>query len=184
MFPSSIAGAMFVFHPLFPSALMATKALIKAVGGFDPRERGLRNEDATFVMKCLPRARVGAQPQPLVSIRRHAGNYSRDLLPRLLDEIGGLREGLAQPGESNPYRAIMEREINKRTAQAFNAAFALQDHALVRRLFASLPSEARTGKILLKRGIASMPDPLGKGLNRLLQFVASGKVGTPEDFVR
>jgi len=184
VFPSSIAAATFEFHPLTPSALMATKALVKAVGGFDPRERGRRNEDAEFVMKCLMTAKVAAQPRPLVSIRRHANNYSRDLLPRLLDEIAGLREAIERPDEYVPYRAIMEREIVKRTAMAFNAAFALQDHATARRLFASLPSAARTRKILLKRSVASVPGPLGRGLNKLLQLAASGKVGTPEDFVR
>jgi hypothetical protein len=160
------------------------KALVEAVGGFDPGARGLRNEDAAFVGKCLMNAKVGAQPRPLVSIRRHANNYSRDLLARLLDEIGGLRGAIARPGEFDPYRTIIEREIVKRTAMAFHAAFALQDHALVRDLFAALPSQARTTKILLKRGIASVPNPLGSGLNRLLQRVVSGKVGTPDDFVR
>jgi hypothetical protein len=67
---------------------------------------------------------------------------------------------------------------------AFNAAFAMQDHATARRLFAALPSAARTGKVLLKRGVASVPGPLGRCLNNLLQLAASGKVGTPEDFVR
>jgi glycosyltransferase involved in cell wall biosynthesis len=184
VFPSSIVGATFVFHPLTPSASMATKALIKRVGGFDPGVRGARNEDATFSVKCLMNGRVGAQPRPLVSIRRHANNYSRDLLPRLLDEIGDLREAIAQPGEFDPYRTIIEREIIKRTRMAFNAAFALQDHATARQLFATLPAEARDTKILLKRGIAGVPNPLGRGLNRLLQFAASGKVATPNDFVR
>jgi glycosyltransferase involved in cell wall biosynthesis len=184
VFQSSILGATFAFYPLTPSVVMATKTLVKAVGGFNPGARGSRNEDAAFIGQCLMHAKVAAQPRPLVSIRRHANNFSRDLVPRLLDEIAGMRGAIAQPGEFDPYRTILEREIVKRTAMAFHAAFALQDHALVRTLFASLPSEARTRKILLKRGIASVPDPLGPALNRLLQLAASGKVGTPDDFVR
>jgi glycosyltransferase involved in cell wall biosynthesis len=182
--PSSIAGASFVFHPLFPSALIVRKALIMAVGGFDPRLRGLRNEDAAFVMKCLLRARIGAQPRSLVRIRRHATNYSRHLLPRLLDEIGGLRKAFADPGELYPYRAIIGQEVTKRTAAALNAAFSLQDHALVRELFDALPPAARTRKILLKRWVASVPEPFGTGINRLLQRAAGGKVATPDDFIR
>lgn len=184
VFPSSILGATFAFYPLTPSAVMATKALVNAVGGFDPRVRGFRNEDAAFIGKCLKNAKVAAQIRPLVRIRRHANNYSRDLLPRLLDEITGLRDAIDGPDDFGRYRTILEREIVKRTAMAFNAAFAMQDHASARRLFASLPSEARTGKILLKRGVSGVPGPLGRGLNRLLQLAASGKVGTPEDFVR
>ncbi len=184
VFPSSIVGATFVFYPLTPSAAMATKALIKRVGGFDPGARGARNEDAAFIEKCLMNAKVGAQPRPLVSIRRHANNFSRDLLPRLVDEIHGLRGSIAQPGAFDAYRPIIEREIIKRTRMAFNAAFALQDHAMARQLFATLPAEARDTKILLKRGIAGVPDPLGRGLNRLLQLASSGKVATPKDFVR
>ncbi len=163
---------------------MATKALIKRVGGFDPGARGARNEDAAFIEKCLMNAKVGAQPRPLVSIRRHANNFSRDLLPRLVDEIHGLRGSIAQPGAFDAYRPIIEREIIKRTRMAFNAAFALQDHAMARQLFATLPAEARDTKILLKRGIAGVPDPLGRGLNRLLQLASSGKVATPKDYVR
>jgi glycosyltransferase involved in cell wall biosynthesis len=184
VFQSSILGATFAFYPLTPSALMATKALIKAVGGFDPGVRGMRNEDAEFVGKCLRCALVAAQPRPLIKIRRHANNYSRELLPRLLDEIASLRGALECPEEFGRYQSIIEREITKRTVMAFNVAFALQDHEMTRGLFASLPEEARTGKILLKRGVASVPNPLGRHLNKLLQLAASGKVGTLEDFVR
>jgi glycosyltransferase involved in cell wall biosynthesis len=184
VFPDSIAGATFVFHPLTPSAVMATKALISAVGGFDPRERGRRNEDAEFVMKCLMTAKVAAQPRPLVAIRRHANNYSRDLLPRLLDEIASLHDALARPDEFERYRAIIEDQIVKRTIAAFNVAFALQDHRSARDLFTTLPAAARTRKLLLKRGLAGVPGRLGRDLNRLFQFAASGKVGRPEDFVR
>jgi len=83
---------------------MVTKALVKAVGGFDPRERGRRNEDAEFVMKCLMIAKVAAQPRPLVSIRRRGPERScssevRPVCPARWEEVSNKLLQLAASGK-------------------------------------------------------------------------------------
>ncbi len=184
VFDGSIAGSTFVFHPIFPSATLIAKSLMTRIGVFDPRMRGLRNEDGEFVLRCLYRGRTAAIPAPLVHIRRHGGNFSADLVARLGDEIQGLAFIRAHHEEARQYWPIIDKEIAGRRIAAIDAAFASRDHATMRRLFAEVPIGQRSGKLWLKRLVAGLPDGLGHRLNVLLQQASSGKVANQGPVIR
>ncbi len=178
IFDRSIAGATFRFHPIFPSATVITKELATAVGGFDS-SLPMRVEDGEFTLRCLYHAKAAALPEPLVLIRKHEANFSRDLVPRLLDEVTTLQHVRENHTEAHSYRHIIDDEIASRTEMAFNAAFASKDHAMTAALFERLPKERRSFKVRVKHAISRMPGFVGIPLNTSLQALAGGRSVDP-----
>jgi glycosyltransferase involved in cell wall biosynthesis len=171
VFDRSLAGACFRFHPMFPSAMAISKDLATMVGGFNSNIPP-RAEDGEFTLRCLYHAKAAALPDPLVLIRKHDANVSRDLVPRLLDEIATLRHARDNHPEALAYQTIIDDEIAIRSSQAFNAAFAGRDHVTAAALFEKLPPEWRSAKARFKNFVARMPDFLGQPLNASLQALA------------
>jgi glycosyltransferase involved in cell wall biosynthesis len=169
VFDRPMAGATFRWHPIFPSGTVLTKALAARAGGFDQSLAGMRGEDGEFTLRCLYHAHVGAIPEPLFLYRRHATNFSRDQLRNLLDEVTLLRRIRETHAEAAPWHDVIDAEVRRRSIEAANAAFAEGDHALARQVLATIPAEARDGRLRLKAAILALPDAAGKPLNALLQ---------------
>jgi hypothetical protein len=174
VFDRSLAGASFRFHPMFPSAMALSKELATAVGGFNSNIPP-RAEDGEFTLRCLYKAKAAALPEPLVLIRKHASNISRDLVPRLLDEIATLRHARDNHPEAASYQPVIDDEIGIRTEMAFNAAFAARDHALAAALFEKLPPQKRSVKTRTKNMVARLPEFLAMPLNASLQALVGGE---------
>jgi glycosyltransferase involved in cell wall biosynthesis len=173
VFDRCIAGQTFVWHPIFPSATVIARQLIEAVGGFDPAMRGMRPEDGEFMLRCLYRARAGAIPDPLVTIRRHAGNTSRDQVLSLVDEVAVLQFIRARHPEARPFWPVIDEQIRRRRIQAAHGAFARGDHALLRRLLAGIDPADRRGVLQMKAAVASLPPPLDGWVNAALQRLSA-----------
>jgi glycosyltransferase involved in cell wall biosynthesis len=174
VFDRSLAGASFRFHPMFPSAMVLSKKLATAVGGFNSNIPP-RAEDGEFTLRCLYHAKAAALPEPLVHIRRHDANVSRDLVPRLLDEIATLRHARDNHPEALAYHPIIDDQIGIRTKDAFHAAFAGKDHDMTAELFEKLPPQWRSIKARVKNIVARMPGFLGRPLNASLQALGGGR---------
>ncbi len=174
VFDAPLAGPTFVWHPIFVSGTLVTRGLWGRVGGYDPALRGKRGEDGEFTLRCLYHARrVGAVPEPLWLYRRHAANFSGDQLVNLVDEVSLLRHIRASHAEAAPWADVIEAEVGKRSAQAFDLAFAEGDHAMARRLLPDVPPQARrAGRMRLKAACVGLPDALGRPLNRALQTLS------------
>jgi len=168
-FEGPIAGQTFLWQPIFPSAMLVTRKLIETVGGFDVAMRGLRPEDWEFTLRCLYRAKVGALPDPLVTIRRHETNFSRDVVMISADEVMALQFVKRTHAEAAPFHAIIDREISTRRVEAVEGAFAQRNHALARRLLADVAPADRSARLRLKALCLALPDALGLKLNWLLQ---------------
>lgn len=175
IFEAPIAGATFVWHPIFPSATLVKGQLVDQVGGFDTRLRGSRAEDGEFTLRCLYEARVGAIPDPLVTIRRHDQNTSGDQLLVLISEVEGLHDIRDGHPQAAQYRSVIDAEIVKRRIQAVELSFARKDHALARRLLADVARADRSGKLKVKAFCVGLPDRIGLPLNSLLQSLTTGR---------
>jgi len=178
VFDRSLAGASLRFHPMFPSAIVLSKELATKVGGFNSNIPP-RAEDGEFTLRCLYHAKAAALPEPLVLIRRHEANVSRDLVPRLLDEIATLQHARDNHPEAVPYQPIIDDEIGIRTKDAFNAAFAGKDHDVAAALFEKLPPQWRSTKARFKNLVARMPAFLARPLNATLQALAGRQARDP-----
>jgi hypothetical protein len=126
-------------------------------------------------LRCLYHAKAAALPEPLVHIRRHDANISRDLVPRLLDEIATLQHARDNHPEALAYHPIIDDQIGIRTKDAFHAAFAGKDHDMVAELFEKLPPQWRSMKARVKNAVARMPGFLGRPLNASLQALGGGR---------
>jgi hypothetical protein len=178
VFDCSIAGASFRFHPIFPSAMVLSKELATSVGGYNSNLPA-RAEDGEFTLRCLYRAKVPALPEPLVHIRKHEANISRDLVPRLIAEIKAFHHARENHSEAGAFLQIIDDEIEIRGVMAFDAAFAAKDDVITASLFERLPQNRRTLKVRVKNAISRMPDFLGKPINASLQVLMSGRAQDP-----
>ena len=165
-------GWTFAFFPVFPSATMFSRALFDSVGGFDPGLRAFLNEDGIFTTRCLLRARVGAIPEPLVTIRKHGENASGHQLLLTIDEIKSLIAFRDNVPEARPYRDIIEAEVRRRSINAVQGAFACGDHALLRQILKNVPFKQRPAKTQLKYLVALFPDAVALPVNGFLQRAA------------
>jgi glycosyltransferase involved in cell wall biosynthesis len=165
-------GWSFAFFPIFPSAMMFTKALFDAVGGFDPSLRAFLNEDGIFTTKCLFHAQAGAIPEPLVTIRKHEKNLSGNQLMLTVDEVNSLILFRDTVPEARPYRDILEAEIWRRSIGAAQGAFACQEHALMRTMLKNVPFRKRPPKVHFKHLVGLFPDAVALPINGLLQRTA------------
>jgi hypothetical protein len=180
LFEGSIAAQTIVdFHPIFPSAVLLSRALIHSVGAFDTAMRGLSPEDGEFILRCLYRARTAALPEPLVTIRRHDANSSRDQLKVVVDEIRILQFIRKNHAEAQTLHDIIDRSIAKRRIDAIERAFDQGNHRLARHLFSEVPWTAGRTKLRLKRLVVALPDTLGLRLNALLQRFGSASAHRP-----
>jgi len=150
-----------------------------AMGGLAAvfRARHLGSGEVVAIKVMNPEA--AALPEPLVHIRRHEANVSRDLVPRLLDEIATLQHAMDNHPEAVAYHPIIHDEIGIRTKNAFHAAFAGKDHVMAAALFEKLPPEWRSAKARVKNIVARMPDCLGRRLNTSLQALVSKQARDP-----
>jgi glycosyltransferase involved in cell wall biosynthesis len=172
VFDTSFAGQTFVWHPIFPSASSFSKRLLEKVGMFNPALRRIRPEDGEFTLRCLYRSKVGVLPEPLVTIRRHGANSTKDNLLTLIDEVKALQWIKENHEEARHYTAIIDDEIRRRRINAVHAAFADRRHELVRELLAELPPRERSINLRIKSLVAALPDSIGLVLNNVLQGIS------------
>jgi glycosyltransferase involved in cell wall biosynthesis len=157
------------YNLVLMSAVSFTRDLVNHVGYFDPRLRDIKSEDWEFTLRCLYSGRVGAVLEPTVGVRRHAGNSTTSQAAVSDGDAKILEFVLRHHSESEPYRALIEAEIKKRYARAFDSAFVEMNHELVKKIYTSLPADYRTALRQLKRIISSLPDPTARTLNAALQ---------------
>jgi hypothetical protein len=155
--------------------MLVARRLVEAAGGFDIGMRGLRPEDWEFTLRCLYRANAGALPDPLVTIRRHDANFSRDVVMITADEVVALQFFKQNHVEAAPFHAIIDQQIAKRRIQAVEGAFAQRNHALARKLLADVVSADRSTNLRIKGLCLALPDALGLPLNNLLQRLSEAR---------
>lgn len=185
--PRRILRSGWVFtEPLYPLILrfcasspvtaLMSRDFYDRVGGFDPGMSRVVSEDWEFTLRSVQEAPLGVVPEPLVVVRKHASNLSRDQLANLLGAITILRHAAASHRDAAKFRAQIESELIRQTCEAAELAFANADLTLMRTLCATLPPGKREGKLWIKSAIARLPGIVAKPLCKLLLAV-SGATG-------
>jgi hypothetical protein len=157
------------FQPIFISTVVLSRIFFDRVGGFDERFGRTIAEDFEFTLRCMQHSPVGVVTDPLVGIRRHAGNFSGNDLANTLGDIEILRHALAHHDAAGAVRDIIDDEICRRSAEAAGAAFSAGDLDRLRALSAAVPSSYRSTALRVKFAVAGLPRPAGRILRRLLQ---------------
>lgn len=161
-----LLARQFRFQPVFPSCSVFRRSLFDRVGGYDPAFSRVGAEDWEFTLRAVAGVPVVAVREPLVGIRKHAGNFSGALLKILEGEVQILRHALATHPAAAAHAAEIEAEIGKRTRAAAEVAFDQERFDRVRVLAKQVPGELRGGKLTLKAVIAGLPTGLARWLKR------------------
>lgn len=157
------------FQPLFPSGSVFRRAFLTRLGSYNPAFRGVGAEDWEFTLRAIGEGRVAVAREPLARVRRHVGNDSANGLYMLRGEVQILAYALAHHRPAVQHEALIRAEIDKRTALAFDAAFARGELALAHGLAARLQSRARDRRFAMKRWICGQPAVMAQLLWRLTQ---------------
>jgi len=146
------------FQPLFPSCMVADRQFLLSVGGWDEGVGRTLGSDFATALLLAEHPPLGIVRQPLVGIRKHAGNFSRDVQAMNLGDAHVLESVLARRPSLLPLAPAIRASIRRRRAAAFDTAFARRDFPGVRQIAAKLGT--LSGKARVKWLIAGLPKPL------------------------
>lgn len=168
VYPASLYGSLLRFQPIWPSTVVVRSDFFRAVGGFREEFGKNPSEDFEFSLRCLLQEPVGVVREPVVSVRRHAGNYSGNNDRNTRGQIEILQYVLQHHPIGSALKAQVTDQIELRRMEAAYGAFHSGDFALVRSLLSPVPKRYLDQKSALKLWIARLPHPLAKPLWRLL----------------
>ena len=168
VFDTKIVERLIRFQPFFPSCMAVDRAFMLGLGGWDESVGRTVGTDFATTLLLAEHAPFGVVRQPLVAIRKHAGNYSADVEAMNLGDAAILEHVLARRASLAPLAPLIAASVARRRADALDLAFAREDHAAVQRIFAMLPPDHGDLAMRLKVQVAHWPPPLRQSAARAL----------------
>ena len=160
VFDTPIVPRVIGFQPFFPSCLVADRAFLQGIGGWDASVGRVVGTDFATLLLLAEHAPFGVVRAPLVHIRKHEGNHSGDVQAMNLGDATILEHVLARRPSLAPHAALIANSVARRRAEALDIAFARHDFAAVRTIFPLLPPGWAGRKARLKSRISAWPTPL------------------------
>ncbi|MBI1875774.1 MAG: glycosyltransferase [Acidobacteria bacterium] len=169
IFGDPLYARLLRFQPIYPSTILTSRALFERVGGIDEQWGWTPAEDVEFVLRCAQRAPMGAVACPLVGIRKHPKNFSRDHLRTALGMLAILAHArLHHRPCGEQHAALLAELIQGERTNVVNFAFATGRTDIVRELGLTMPGVPRSLKLRLKLAVARLPDLFARPLCRAL----------------
>jgi glycosyltransferase involved in cell wall biosynthesis len=159
------------YQPFFPTGSVIRKSFYQAIGGYDPRFRGVGGEDFEFLLRAIAYGKLGYLTNPLASIRKHEGNDSRDNLRALTGEAQILEHALAHHPGTERYRDAILASVDKRRRDAFDIAYARGDFSTARDTASHFNSAPTDPNFRIKNAISHFPPMMRNVAWRLSQAV-------------
>jgi glycosyltransferase involved in cell wall biosynthesis len=156
VFDAPVVERLIKFQPLFPSCMVAGRKFLLSVGGWDEGVGRTLGSDFATALLMAEHPPLGIVRRPLVGIRKHAGNFSRDVQAMNLGDAHVLESLLARRPSLAPLAPAIRASIRRRRLEAFDTAFARGDFEGVRQIAGKLGS--LPPKAWLKRLIAGLPE--------------------------
>ncbi|MEE3503244.1 glycosyltransferase family 2 protein [Acidiphilium acidophilum] len=172
VFPDSIIADLLRFQPFFPSCMVVDRARFLALGGWDEGVSRLVGCDCATTLRVAEHPPIGVLRQPTVGIRKHAGNFSGDVLRMNLGDADVLAHVLASRPTLARYAREIEASIVERRQAGFDTAFATGDFAAVRRVAGLLDGKLGPAR-RIKNRVAHLPEPIRRGVWRGLTRLGS-----------
>lgn len=150
------------YQPLFPSGSLFRKSFYQSIGGYNPQFNRVGAEDWEFALRAIALGRVAVCTSPLVRIRKHGGNDSRDAMRMNLGEAEILDYALKQHLGADAHATEILASIDDRRVRAFDAAFAQGNFELAEQIAHKLRHKPKDIKSRLKYFILNSPSPVRK----------------------
>ena len=148
------------FNVVFPSAVVARKNFINAIGHFVPELSHSRGQDYEFVLRCNERGGATVLHSPLVGIRKHEANRTNDKLQCILGDIRILAWARRYHRLGRALADLIGARIAQKALEGFDQAFVYGDKQLALDLGRRVSRDLRSTKFLVKR---AMLNPLVPG---------------------
>lgn len=111
------------FQPLMPSGATVRKNFYEKIGGFNPIFNKIPSEDWEYTLRAIAFGKTGICLDPLVLIRHHDGNDSKDTIRQTLGEIEILQYALQNHDMGKKCREALMASIHKRRDKVFYESF-------------------------------------------------------------
>lgn len=138
------------FQPMLASGVTVKKSFYQAIGGFDPAFDRVPAEDWEYTLRAVAAGRTAICMVPLVLIRRHAGNDSKNLMRQALGEVDVLKFALKHHAAAQPHRDILLTGIRKRCHEVFYESFRRGQIGVAGSVFPMLEPKPTTLRFKLK----------------------------------
>jgi len=162
-------GRTVQYQPLFISGCIVSRALFDRIGGFDTRFNDIGGEDWEFTLRALTAGNVVITALPLVKIRKHDSNQSKDSVRSERGTAHILEHALEHHAGAPEFREQIMASIEARRLRAFNGAFETAKFAVAEEMLTLLRKRPSDLRFRLKVLIVKMPAPLRQWLWRLTQ---------------
>lgn len=153
-------------QPIFPSTVMMSRSFFERVGRCNEPLGLTPSMDFEFALRCVTHPNIGVVSAPLVGIRKHASNFSGNILRTTMGEVEILRYVLRNHPAAKDYADAINEQIVLRSASAAEAAFAAGDMQRTRELLRAVPWRSRSLRQHLKAVIATAPRTLAEAMQR------------------
>lgn len=155
-------GKTVSFQPLFSSGVTVKKSFYELIKGYDPLFNGIGSEDWEYTLRAVQFGNTAICTLPLVKIRRHAGNDSRNKIRMLLGEVTVLEHAVRSHQAAARYRTLIDSSINARRIQAFELAFGFKNYDEALKILSSIVAKPKGLKFLIKQFVTKI---FGKKIN-------------------
>lgn len=161
---------LLTYQPFFPTGSLIRKAFFLDIGGYDTRFNGVGSEDLEFMLRVVDRGRVALCLRALTRVRKHDGNVSATPMRQVTGEIAILEYALQHHASARRHRDAVQKSIEERRIDLFNAAFARGEFNIANDTLSRLNDKRRNPKLKVKAMITHMPPLVGRPLWRITQI--------------
>jgi glycosyltransferase involved in cell wall biosynthesis len=165
---SSLYLKLLKFQPIFPSTVVMKKELYESLGGANEKFGKNPAEDRNLTLQCVHIPPLGVVTDPVVGIRKHATNYSGNLLRNALGEIDILNHALETHPIGDTERAAIRERLEVIRKDASYDAFATSNFAQCKEFLSAVPRDHLDSQMRMKLLISSLPQPLAKTIHSLI----------------
>ena len=144
-----------MFQPLMPSGATVRKAFYEKIGGFNPAFNKVPSEDWEYTLRAIAHGKTAICLDPLVLIRRHGGNDSRDWTRQTLGEIEILKYALQHHDMAKKYEGALMESIHKRRHKVFYESFRSMQLSVAALVFPLLENPPATLRFKVKSLVMS-----------------------------
>jgi glycosyltransferase involved in cell wall biosynthesis len=172
VFVDPIVSKLLRFQPFFPSCMVVDRARFLALGGWDEGVSRMVGCDFATTLRVAEHPPIGVLRRATVGIRKHAGNFSGDVLRMNLGDADVLSHVLATRPSLARYAPEIEASVVARRKAGFDTAFATGDFATAERV-AGMLGGRMGGMRRIKGGVVQLPSPVRRGVWRGLTWLGS-----------
>ena len=164
----SIYEELLEFQPIWPSTVVISREIFDKLGGFREEFDKNPSEDFEFSLRCVMNPPIGVVREPVVGVRKHESNFSRDNYKNTRGQLEILRFALKNHPISDGTRSLIKRQIEARSVEAAYAAFRRYEFSEVVSLTREVDPSLLDSRMRLKVWISKMPPPAADLLVKIL----------------